>query len=208
MTQKSEDLRVRRTRKMLQRALIELTAEKGFANVTVRDLTERAMVNRSTFYRHYLDKYDLLQQYIEEIYALIEAQEGEAGPAVGPDQPADEPAAGLVNILRQVQEHADFFRVMLSEKGDPGYCAQSFRQLIEMQFDRRLPAKPSRANPDRPPMDLSMNYVLHAGIGAVLWWLENGQPSSPEQVARWLSQLSNANFNLSIEPDQETAGQP
>lgn len=66
MTHKSEaneDLRVRRSRKLLQQAFIELTVEKGFANLTVRDVTERAMVNRSTFYRHYLDKYDLLEQY-------------------------------------------------------------------------------------------------------------------------------------------------
>jgi AcrR family transcriptional regulator len=56
----TEDLRVRRTRKTLQEALIALTIEKGFAAVTVRDITERAMVNRSTFYRHYLDKYELL----------------------------------------------------------------------------------------------------------------------------------------------------
>lgn len=62
MTQKSEtteDLRVLRTRKLLQQAFIELTVEKGFATLTVRDITKRAMVNRSTFYRHYLDKYDL-----------------------------------------------------------------------------------------------------------------------------------------------------
>ncbi len=71
MVQKSEvieDLRVRRTRKLLQQAFIELTVEKGFAALTVRDITERAMVNRSTFYRHYLDKYDLLEEYLNEIY--------------------------------------------------------------------------------------------------------------------------------------------
>lgn len=65
-----EDLRVRRTRKLLQQAFIECTIEKGFAALTVRDITERAMVNRSTFYRHYLDKYDLLEQYLNEMYAL------------------------------------------------------------------------------------------------------------------------------------------
>ncbi|MBZ0292889.1 MAG: TetR/AcrR family transcriptional regulator, partial [Anaerolineae bacterium] len=52
-----EDLRVRRTRKLLQQALIELTVERGFSEITVGDIAERAMGNRSTFYRHYLDKY-------------------------------------------------------------------------------------------------------------------------------------------------------
>ena len=76
MTQKleqAEDLRVTRTRKMLEEALIELTVEKGFAAVTVRDITERAMVNRSTFYRHYLDKFDLLEQYTNAVTALTSA---------------------------------------------------------------------------------------------------------------------------------------
>ena len=67
-----EDLRVRRTRKLLQQALIEGTVEKGFAALTVRDITRRAMVNRSTFYRHYLDKYDLLEQHLNEIYEVLE----------------------------------------------------------------------------------------------------------------------------------------
>ncbi|MBA3872687.1 MAG: TetR family transcriptional regulator, partial [Anaerolineae bacterium] len=59
-----EDVRIQRTRQLLQQALIDLTVEMGFAPITVRDITQRARVNRSTFYRYYLDKYDLLNQYI------------------------------------------------------------------------------------------------------------------------------------------------
>jgi len=47
---------------VLKSALIEPTIEKGFAALMVQDLADRAMVNRATFYRHYLDKYDLLDQ--------------------------------------------------------------------------------------------------------------------------------------------------
>ena len=66
-----EDLRVRRTRKLLQKALIELTVEKGFAAVTILDISERAMVNRSTVYRHYPGgKYELLEQYTNEVTAF------------------------------------------------------------------------------------------------------------------------------------------
>jgi AcrR family transcriptional regulator len=205
LAQKSEDLRVLRTRKLLQKALIERTSEKGFANVTVHDIAEQAMVNRSTFYRHYLDKYDLLRQYLEEIYALIDSHERDASLVGKQDQPPEEPPAGLVNILKQVQENADFFRVMLSEKGDPGFCAQSFRQLIEKQFRQMLPGEAAQADPSRPPIDLSVSYVIHAGIGAILWWLENGQDSTPEQFAIWLNQLSMANVNLSLGPNRKAA---
>lgn len=53
------DLRVVRTRKHVIQALFELMQEKPFQKISVRDITERAMVNRSTFYAHFVDKYDL-----------------------------------------------------------------------------------------------------------------------------------------------------
>jgi AcrR family transcriptional regulator len=67
-----EDLRVRRTRKLISDALIDLTKEKGFAAVTVRDIAERAGINRATFYRHYQDKFDLLDRYAEAVYELLD----------------------------------------------------------------------------------------------------------------------------------------
>lgn len=206
MTQKVEDLRVRRTRKLLQKALIELTIEKGFADVTVRDISERAMVNRSTFYRHYLDKYDLLSQYIEELSELIDAQDEEVSWADMPDQPPDQPPAGLVRILKHIQANADFYRVMLGKKGDPALCAESFRRFIDKQFRRMVSGEAPQVDPSRPPIDLSVSYILHAGIGAIVWWLENDQPVPPEQVAVWLNQLSTADISLSLGPNGKAAG--
>src|ERR1041385_36244 len=69
--EQKEDLRIQRTRGLILNAFIELVVEKGFAAVTVQDITERAMVNRSTFYRHYLDKFDLVDKYLEQVYELV-----------------------------------------------------------------------------------------------------------------------------------------
>lgn len=55
----SIDLRVRRSREYLIRALFTLAQDKPLQKITVRDITEEAMVNRSTFYAHFVDKYDL-----------------------------------------------------------------------------------------------------------------------------------------------------
>jgi len=202
---KVEDLRVRRTRKLLQRALIELTIEKGFADVTVREIAERAMVNRSTFYRHYLDKYELLSEHIGELSELIDSHERDASLADHRDQPPDQPPAGLVNLLKYMQVNADFYRVMLGKKGDPAFCAQSFRQYIEKGFRHMLPSPVAQVDPSVPPIDMSVSYVLHAGIGAIVWWLENDQSYTPEQVAVWLYQLSMANISLSLGPNGRAA---
>src|SRR5579871_2991368 len=67
----SEDLRVKRTHKLLQEALIELTIQKGYSAVAVSDITKYAGVNRGTFYRHYEDKFDLLNHYLLTVYELL-----------------------------------------------------------------------------------------------------------------------------------------
>src|SRR5205814_10536475 len=66
MTQPESNLRVRRTQKLLREALIELIEERGFAALTIGEITERAMVSRAAFYRNYQDKYDLVEQVLEE----------------------------------------------------------------------------------------------------------------------------------------------
>src|SRR6266542_3862970 len=62
------DLRVRRTRHLLQHAFMELMAEKDFQAITVQDIADRAMVNRATFYDHFVDKYALLTTSITEMF--------------------------------------------------------------------------------------------------------------------------------------------
>ena len=63
------DPRVRRTRLLLEQAFMSLLEEKGFQAVTVQDITERAGVNRATFYAHFTDKYALLDHCVAQGFA-------------------------------------------------------------------------------------------------------------------------------------------
>jgi len=65
------DPRVRRTRQMLQKAFDDLLEEKGFSNITVNDIAERADVNRATFYLHFEDKYALLRYNLRESFTQM-----------------------------------------------------------------------------------------------------------------------------------------
>ena len=60
------DPRIKRTRQLLMQAFHEVLNEKGFEALTVQDITDRATLNRATFYAHYDDKYDLLNSYVRE----------------------------------------------------------------------------------------------------------------------------------------------
>jgi AcrR family transcriptional regulator len=186
-----EDLRVRRTRKLLQQALIEGTVEKGFAALTVRDITRRAMVNRSTFYRHYLDKYDLLEQHLNEIYEVLEE-----GGIIGEGRHEGIIDEGIIELFKQIQQFPDFYRAMLGAQAD-AFLSQRFRQRTQQRvlayFHQTFPEAAS--DPDTPPLDLKFTTVASAGCGALGWWLEQERPSTPEQFAHWLRQLS---YDISI----------
>jgi AcrR family transcriptional regulator len=60
------DPRVKRTRESLEQAFVDLLHEKGFQAITVRDITQRAGLNRATFYAHFPDKYALLDYRIRQ----------------------------------------------------------------------------------------------------------------------------------------------
>ena len=67
MEEQKIDRRVRKTKSQLRQALMQLMTEKPFKSISVRELSERADINRGTFYIHYRDVSDLLQHLEDEM---------------------------------------------------------------------------------------------------------------------------------------------
>jgi AcrR family transcriptional regulator len=65
------DPRIRRTRQLLQGALLTLTQTKAFDEISVHDITDAATVNRATFYDHYTDKFSLLEATVAGRFHLL-----------------------------------------------------------------------------------------------------------------------------------------
>ena len=63
-----QDPRVKRTRSLILNAFMEILPEKGFQSVSVQDITEKAGINRATFYAHFPDKYALLDHSISQMF--------------------------------------------------------------------------------------------------------------------------------------------
>ena len=59
-----------RTRKLIMDALIKLSSKKEFKDITVKDITSEAMINRATFYYHFEDIYDLLEKALSEVLLI------------------------------------------------------------------------------------------------------------------------------------------
>lgn len=119
------DLRVRRTKKMIVRAFYHLLAQEDFKKITIQQIADAAMINRQTFYLHYQDKYDLLQQMINDLCKKATAILGEQINDL--KQP----------ILKTLQEHynellndRDKIYLLLSQN----YCGTMLRHTMWKSF--------------------------------------------------------------------------
>jgi AcrR family transcriptional regulator len=118
------DPRVKRTRQMLDQAFTQLLTEKGFEAITVQDVTQRAGVNRATFYAHFEDKYALLD------YSMRESFRQEIKSRL-----LDTCHFSAENVRRLVVVVCEFTRNLSS------HCAPSQRQfepLVENQIKSQL----------------------------------------------------------------------
>jgi AcrR family transcriptional regulator len=122
--EKRQDPRVRRTRQLLVEAFHELIGKKGFQSVTVQDITERATVNRSTFYAHFEDKYDLFDYVIQESFQ-------EALRAAMPE-PAEFCLSDMKSLVLAVFEYLDQINSGCSTS------EMQFRPMIETRVQAQL----------------------------------------------------------------------
>src|SRR5215216_5278082 len=128
------DLRVRRTYKFLWNALMSLMTERDFEAITVTDICQRAMVHRTTFYKHYEDKNGLLFHGIhDELNALVEAIDAAVNIPVVMEH-APDTQARLIAVFEHVLKHEGFYRLMLTGDGFSNFSTllrKSLAQCLE-----------------------------------------------------------------------------
>ncbi len=186
MSRKTErlDPRVMRTRQLLRHALIELVPEKGFTAITVQDITDRATLNRATFYLHYRDKHELLLDVFEELI-----KEAELMPPDASALPARLAPPSIVRVFDHVAEHAEFYRVILGEEAVPSFVSR-IREYIAQIAQRWITLLRHGSDDSSVPTAIAVNFISAAYIGVIVWWLQNGMPHSSEYMATQLMRLT------------------
>ena len=185
--QKKLDPRVVRTRRMLRDALVALIADKGFDAITVQDITDRATVNRATFYLHYQDKNDLLikslREALDDLVADIGPPTTDEGQLI-----VDGALRPILMVFKHVAQHADFYRVMLGADGVPSFVARVRDYISEITLKWLSFMQP---DPDQAtvPLEIVASYLSWAYLGVIVWGLENDMPETPERMADQVRRL-------------------
>jgi AcrR family transcriptional regulator len=176
------DLRVRRTNKLLWEALMAELSERTFEEITVTDICERAMVHRTTFYKHYEDKYALLEQGIRQMYDDLLAEDEHKPPTA---YSVEHPPPYFIRLFEHAAQHQHFYKLMLCGEG-----IGRFQKLVKGYIAEVASAKVRELSPANQhlavPLDMHAQYISGAALSLMSWWLENDMPLSPHQMAQYL----------------------
>lgn len=172
--EKKVDPRVKRTREWLQKALMELMAEKSFEAITVQDIAERAGVNRVTFYAHFTDKYALLEHMMRALFQeKLRAELSEDAPF------SPENLARLIWLvaeqLVEVQGHCPPPRGQMDTLMEKQIKAELYEVLWAW-----LGEQPARKSARQPTREQAATIASWAIYGAAVQWSqrERREPAS------------------------------
>lgn len=175
MSNKKLDPRVIRTREMLREALMILIEKRGYNALTVQDITKQAGLNRATFYLHYRDKQDLLMHIIDEVLNALTRMPHQIKGTIQPSDLTDL----FIQMFDHVAYHHVFYRIMLEETSVAPYV-QHIQEHIQLIAESWLKQNP---RPLLTPPDLFVNFIGHAFLGVVKWWVRHDLPYTSEYMA-------------------------
>ncbi len=178
-----EDRRIRRTKKLLKQALAQLMDEKDFKDITVKDITERADLNRGTFYLHYTDTYDILNKIEDEILKNIQNMINQN---IEKTNASDSVIPALKPIAEYIMENADICRCLINNKASVDFI-EKFQNLIYDNcsdiIKRRHNVKDSKQN------EFYLSFITLGIIGMVKKWLETKPMVSAEEIVVFVDQI-------------------
>lgn len=169
------DRRVSRTRERLQHALMVLSSDHTYEAIGVEDICREARVARSTFYKHYVDKDDLKRASIEAIFRAHDATTtGAQGARMGFSLP----------LLKHVAECRGQY---LAIDGTGGGALPTVRQTVMKEMRNVVRASLAIGATER---EFAVQYFTGAFMTVLTWWVERGNPETPEEIDRLFQSMS------------------
>lgn len=177
------DRRTLRSQEAIKNAFIELMSEKGFDEITIQDISDRANVGRRTIYHHYLDKFDLLDKLVEEhINELRKLCRSAAE--------LDFVAASLI-WFEYFESHYSFFSTMQDSNGAPYFRSRFVALVIE---ELKVDVDTIQGKNKGLSEDIILHFLGAAVVGIVEAYFKKKIPDPLQVVAEQVGILLERNL--------------
>ena len=183
------DEMIERTKEKIQNSFLQLLKEKPFMKVSVRDITTVAAINRGTFYLHYVDKYDLLNQIEKSLLRGLELHLQRLKPDVLLVEAEKGQISTLaVEVFRYIQTNAERFQVLLGKTNHFGFHKR-LKQFFVNHFGEKMVQNQSFFQGLTIPRDYLSSFATSAFLGLVEQWLDRSLAETPEEMADMYIQI-------------------
>lgn len=182
------DRRIRKSQEAIKRAVIALMLEKNFDHITIQDISDQADISRRTIYLHYTDKFDLLDQLLEEHIDELRELCNTAG--------HDAEYMDVVLLwFEYLERHYLFFSAMLASKGSLFFHNRFLAFFLE-ELGKTENDLPEKSNPEIQDGEMiDIQFLGAAIVGIVEWWFKNEKPLSPVFMAERVGALLERNLS-------------
>ncbi|MCG5218417.1 TetR/AcrR family transcriptional regulator [Streptosporangium sp. KLBMP 9127] len=182
----------------LHAALEELSFATGFDAITVSDITKSADVHRSTFYRHYRDKFHMIETLYEDgTRKSVDSLLVTAG------RPAEtyRSVAALAEILDHFAAHRDLYHALLTHRRSVWFeqwLGARWTELIHQIYARLPSADPPKVND--AIVDLRARIIVDTSFTMLKWWIQSKYRLTSGQMACWYVRHIMDGFSRTVTP--------
>ena len=186
---KKTDRRTQRTREQLQKALMELIAERGYDAITIQDIVDRAELGRTTFYLHYNSKDELFMSCHEAI--IKEFHLGLIHPLTRDELLSPQMPPQMAASYQHLEDGRALLYPIFQGK-DSQIILRQIRDRSAREIEANLRRVFGEAE-SKVPLDMLANYLVGAQIALMQWWLEKKRTlSTSKNLAETLHCLQRA----------------
>jgi len=192
---RKDDRRIQRTRKALRDALHSLVLDRGYDDLSVQDITDKANLGRATFYLHYREKDELLEDLLREFSESFAQRYGSKV------NYADRKVVQA--MFEYAENHYDFYRIMTIGKGGLAGI-RKLRAILQESYSQFLDGIETEAGGKfGVPRDFLDSYLANAIMSTIFLWLEQDMPYPPAEMAdMYLKLASPARLSFSVSSDE------
>ena len=179
MSEKKEDLRIRRTHKLLCEAMFSLLETQSFDEISVVNICDKAMVHRATFYKHFKDKYEFME-YVTKVKLHDFYTESKKFADFSDKEQLYR--AMIENILLFIEENKPMLRLAASSSNSNFF--DSLHKIVYNELLDFLTSSQKNGETYRAPVDIYAKFLTGGFMSLVRWWLSDESGYSREDMAK------------------------
>lgn len=174
--EKREDRRVTMTKRLLKDALIELLRQQSIYQISIRELCQRADVNRTTFYKYYGSQFDLLSDIENDIIDFVDS-------TVAKNE--DSPEHIIESLCAFLEANLEFSRLIITNNIDSAFP----QKLLSSEVIRGIVYK-NYAQRDETEREYLYDFITGGAFRVLCIWLNKAEREPPEKLARLIVQMA------------------